>query len=250
MTRKTLGGVKAVHNGKGESERVLLGAGSGAPGAAGGTLPRPNLVIYSNISATKTQDAVRWSIEELWLEGRGRVYMWTFTMPSAMPAMWFGRTWNKFIERAYKGMGKWPGIRVFEWHREHGLHCHMLTNRRLPVAMIRRYWESVGGGRLHVCRVWTQQDAMYVAKYIGKDHGKMLAGMRQWARLGGAGVKVKQVRRECPEQRFIYEELAAVRCPTRRDRWYAMQRGIKRYHREVTAWRGVGVQSGGLHGVT
>jgi hypothetical protein len=135
---------------------------------------------------TREQTAFRWSVEELF-EHSKRVYLWTFTLVKVMPSWWIGPTWAKlqdFIRKTYSPV---QGLRVFEWHRDHGLHVHMLTNRRMSVGLLRWYAKKLGFGRINVKVCKNAGAGKYLAKYLGKDRGKIPHLGRSFARFGRLG---------------------------------------------------------------
>ena len=77
----------------------------------------------------------------------------------------------------------WPelqGIRVFEMHKRHGLHVHMVTNERIDVVQARALAEKAGWGRIHVT-VMPAEHARYLAKYLSKERPPCLKRWRLWA---------------------------------------------------------------------
>ena len=73
------------------------------------------------------------------------------------------KRWNHLLTLLLR---RWPnlqGLRVFELHKEHGLHVHLLTNQFIDVNEARELAERAGWGRIHVKRVASEQ-AGYLAK--------------------------------------------------------------------------------------
>ena len=181
----------------------LRGAGAAHAAQAAGAAPLPsNLVTYCNnstlskLAETRAQTAFRWAVDDLF-DHSERVYFWTFTAPVVMHSWQFASAVSYLLLNIKKHVGKYRGVRVFEWHKSgHGLHAHMLVNRRLPVALVRRLARRVGLGRVNVKLCKDRGAGYYLAKYLSKDAGKMPHGGRQWARLGGCGPAVRQVRFE------------------------------------------------------
>lgn len=159
---------------------------------------------------TRTQTAFRWSVEELF-EGSKAVYLWTFTLVKAMPSWWIGPTWQGLQHEIYKTYGVAQGVRVFEWHKNHGLHVHMLINRRMPVSQIRRIAARLGFGRINVKRCWDVGAGRYLAKYLGKDAGKIPHGGRAWARIGRLGCAVNSVEFVSPSLTLRKEKARGLR---------------------------------------
>lgn len=195
------------------AKRVRTSKGrQAAAGRASGGGCLPNLVTsYNNnpVVETRQQTAFRWSVEELFGWGRP-VYFWTFTMVDAIPSWHFGPTWQRCLNEVYKYFRRFYGVRVFEWHRNHGLHAHMLCDMRLSVHVVRRIAKRYGFGRLQVVRA-DYGAALYLAKYLGKDAGKIPYGGRQWARIGRSGVRCNQVRFQSPRSDFIKSQMPVYR---------------------------------------
>lgn len=147
---------------------------------------------------TKTATAFRWSVEELFAHSKA-VYLWTYTVVEVMPSWCMGPTWARFQNWMINTYEPIQGVRIFEWHTNHGLHVHMLVNRRLPVTEVRRYASQLGFGRMNVKRCHSVGAAKYLAKYLGKDRGKIPHGGRAWARFGGLGSPVSSVQIISPE---------------------------------------------------
>jgi hypothetical protein len=96
------------------------------------------------------------------------LYLWTFTFPDLLPLHIAVRMWNHMLtilRRAYPDL---IGVRVFEMHRHHGLHIHMVCTRRIEVDAVRRLAHLSGFGRIHVKRIHADQ-VHYIAKYLGKQ---------------------------------------------------------------------------------
>ena len=78
-------------------------------------------------------------------------------------------------------------IRVFEMHKRHGLHVHMVTNERIDVVQARALAEKAGWGRIHVT-VMPAEHARYLAKYLSKDRPRLPQALEAlggvWGRLG------------------------------------------------------------------
>jgi len=157
----------------------------------------------------KTVTAFRWSAEELFRTSR-KVYFWTFTLKNRMPAFWVPRTWDRLHRDIIDFFGKFRGVRVFEWHKQHGLHVHALVNCRMPIHVLRRIGARYGFGVMWV-KVADANAPKYLAKYLGKDFGKMPNGGRSWSCIGGtkgAGSRVRQVKTLGDRADFIRSRMA------------------------------------------
>ena len=81
---------------------------------------------------------------------------------------------------------RWPeacGLRVFELHKEHGLHVHLLADKRIDVNRCRQLAKRSGWGRIHVI-VIPKERAAYLAKYLSKERPPAFRRWRLWAGFG------------------------------------------------------------------
>ncbi len=143
----------------------------------------------------KTLTAFRFTCEELFRFNR-QVYFWTFTLKQVMPAWWVPNTWHHFQRAIQDRVGKFRGVRVFEWHRDHGLHIHALVNVRLDIHELRRIGARFGFGVMWV-RIADENAPKYLSKYLSKEMGRMPPGMRAWATFGGCrqfGSRVRDIK--------------------------------------------------------
>lgn len=150
---------------------------------------------------TRSQLACRWSCERLF-EYYEKVYLWTFTLEKAMPSWWIGPTWHRLLADVTNYYGKFHGVRVFEWHKTHGLHVHVLLNVRVSVHVVRRLAKKYGFGRIHV----TVADAnapRYLTKYLGKDYGRIPHAGRSWQSIGGRGVRCRHIVHDSTRSRWV-----------------------------------------------
>jgi hypothetical protein len=72
---------------------------------------------------------------------------------------------------------------VFELHKEHGLHVHLVTNQFIDVRVARELAERAGWGRIHVTRMPSEHSG-YLAKYLSKERPECLKRWRLWAGFG------------------------------------------------------------------
>jgi hypothetical protein len=138
---------------------------------------------------TKQKAAFLLSVERLFSErGNRRVYMWTFTFRDLVGDDEAFRRFNHLrtlIVRGFAGVG---GLRVVEVHPgtddrpSHGLHFHVLLNRRCGWSVMERLAIRAGFGRIHWRRV-SKEDAAYMAKYLSKEQPD-LGRRRRFAALG------------------------------------------------------------------
>lgn len=107
-----------------------------------------------------------------------------------------GRAYQLFqrdLVRMYDG--NVGGIRVFEPHPGgHGLHVHVLLNRRVNVHQVKRLTRKHGLGRDDVQDKVGRDAAQYLCKYLWKGGPTVSPGVRRWASFGAVRkVRVKNV---------------------------------------------------------
>lgn len=128
----------------------------------------------------KSKQAFLFSAERLSQQG---LYMWTLTFREVLAVKDARKRWNHLLTLMRR---RWPdlcGLRVFEMHKCHGLHVHLVTNRRIDVNEVRRLAAQAGWGRVHVQRIPPDR-ASYLAKYLGKDRPEAFRGWRLWGAFG------------------------------------------------------------------
>lgn len=134
---------------------------------------------------TKSKAAFLMSAQALFGLGR-RVYFWTFTFKNTYPDWWYPAAWRKFALAVYNLYGgDVCGLRVIEAHKEHGLHYHLLVNRRMSIHLIRRIATPLGIFWIHVSkRAVPFAAALYVSKYVTKYGPKLHEGIHRWNTFG------------------------------------------------------------------
>jgi len=116
------------------------------------------------------------------------MYFWTITSVKCMHDWQYPLAWAR-LSRLLFQLGGIFGVRVLEPHQEHGLHYHLLINRRVSVHLMRRMANRSGFGwkgqypRVHVC-VADAGVSWYLAKYLAKG-GKLWPGLHRWGTIGG-----------------------------------------------------------------
>lgn len=143
---------------------------------------------------TKSKAAFLLTCEKLFDIG-DPVYFWTFTFKNVYPDWWYPAAWRVFIREVgdiYGGM--FYGVRVIEPHDEHGLHYHMLINRRISIHHVRRIAGKVGIFWVDVVKRPVDRAAsFYLAKYLTKDTYR-LYGVHRWHTVGAlVSVRVNDV---------------------------------------------------------
>lgn len=124
------------------------------------------------------------------------VFMWTFTFRECLSVQDAFKAWNQFSKNLWK-YGIHPktkeqtivGLRVAEMHPGgHGVHFHVLINRRIPIQAVRRWAEMAGMFWIHVTRCYHGHLGKYLGKYLGKqDRVPCLKGRRLWQGFGQWG---------------------------------------------------------------
>jgi len=162
---------------------------------------------------SKTSGAFTFSAEKLFQQF-GRIYFWTFTFISVplddQTAM---EDWNVLHQRLKHHWPSIKGLRVCELHRSHGIHFHVLVNKRIPIKRMKQIfrgsWRLVGYNRyLDFGRVSvTKCDATtiaYMCKYLTKDYRKRngFGHRRRWGTIGGfKATRVRDIVYDTPELR-------------------------------------------------
>src|SRR5438105_14186415 len=85
-----------------------------------------------------------------------RLFMWTFTFKDLLSVKDTRKRWNHLLTLLLRRWPKLQGLRVFELHKQHGLHVHLLTNQFIDVNEARRLARQANWGRIHVTRVLSE----------------------------------------------------------------------------------------------
>jgi len=143
-----------------------------------------NLVLFQTTPQRrmkKTHVAFQMSAERL--AKRGKLYFWTFTHKQKFDIEETRFLWNHLLTLLRR---RWPdmcGLRVFEMHKNHGLHVHLLTDGYLDINEARSMARRAGWGRIHVKRIPASK-AGYMGKYLSKERPPCFKGWRLWAAFG------------------------------------------------------------------
>ena len=130
----------------------------------------------------KSKLACQYNIGNL-AKGRDYLYLWTFTFPDVVSYRHGADRWMK-AQRDLVRSAEFYGVRVYEIHPGgHGLHIHVVTNRRFDVRVIRGICEKHGFGRINVVRIPVDR-GKYISKYITKSRDLIYKGCRVWAVIG------------------------------------------------------------------
>src|SRR5947207_9965933 len=126
-----------------------------------------------------------------------RLFMWTFTFKDVLNVKHTRNKWNYLRTLLLRTWPKLQGIRVFELHKSHGLHVHLVTNSFVDVNRARALANKAGWGRIHVKRI-SAKSVPYLAKYLSQRRPECLKRWRLWAGFGKTWdwTKVKDIVRE------------------------------------------------------
>jgi len=139
---------------------------------------------------TKSKAAYLFATQTL---GKESLFMWTFTFAEVLDIKASRKRWNYLLTLIKRRWPKLAGLRVFELHKNHGLHVHLVTNRWIDVNVARELAQQAGWGRIHVMRIPPER-AGYLAKYLSKQRPECFKGWRLWAGFGEwEWTKVKDV---------------------------------------------------------
>jgi hypothetical protein len=139
---------------------------------------------------TKSKAAYLFATQTL---GKESLFMWTFTFAEVLDIKATRKRWNYLLTLIKRRWPKLAGLRVFELHKNHGLHVHLVTNRWIDVNVARELAQKAGWGRIHVMRIPPER-ACYLAKYLSKQRPECFKGWRLWAGFGEwEWTKVKDV---------------------------------------------------------
>lgn len=117
-----------------------------------------------------------------------RLYFWTATFAEALPVWRVNPAWHWAWRTLTNFYGPIQGIRVAEWHEEHGIHFHFVINQRLSIQAVLKIFQRYGFGRINVQLVRSpQRTARYLEGYLSKGE-KLGFGLRRFTRLGKIGV--------------------------------------------------------------
>lgn len=130
------------------------------------------------------------------------LFLWTFTFAEALSPHEAKTRWNHLLTLLRQRWPKLKGLRIFETHRQHGLHVHMLAVDWLYVKDVRDLAKTAGFGRIHVKRVPSAAAAKYCAKGLYRKANGFAKGWRLWAAFGEwVSTKVKDVVFDTPFRR-------------------------------------------------
>lgn len=114
------------------------------------------------------------------------VYFWTITFTETpWDDDWAMDMFQRFRRRVNHAEPLVKGVRVSELHKQHGIHFHMLLNRRIPIERMKRIGRPFGFGRMGV-EVADPQSGTYLAKYLTKQYRieNDFGARRRWGTVG------------------------------------------------------------------
>jgi len=160
-----------------------------------------------NYPVSKTHMAFLFTVEKMFENWPGNVYMWTFTMSKVYPDFRVMMYWNNLMNKLKLEFPLLRGVRVVEVHPgtkhagniyglSHGLHFHALFNQRVSIHWINRIARKHGFGRVHVQKC-NPETANYLGKYLTKGQPELAKGCRRWGTIGWPnGTKVRDIKIE------------------------------------------------------
>ncbi|MEP6821382.1 MAG: hypothetical protein ABI946_03435 [Chthoniobacterales bacterium] len=130
----------------------------------------------------KSKTAFEYTIRKM--EAGGKLYFWTFTYRDVHSLKTAMSLWNEFLTILKRKLG-FRGVRVLELHDEHGVHFHVVTNKRFKIRSILEIGVRYGFGRTHVEKVTDVAGGIaYLCKYLSKLRAPCLKRVRLWAAFG------------------------------------------------------------------
>jgi hypothetical protein len=142
--------------------------------------------------------------------GGAKLFFWTFTYRDVHSLKFAMRLWNEFLTILKRKLG-FRGVRVLELHDEHGVHFHVITNKRYKIGTILAIGERYGFGRTHV--QWIKNVAggiAYLCKYLSKPRAMCLKRVRLWAAFGNVErTRVSDIIVDSPFVRVLREVMGS-----------------------------------------
>ena len=139
--------------------------------------------------SSKSCTAFLKSAASLWQPGL-RVYFWTVTFREVRADWEQSAAFTAFLEQLRRQVDPdMGGVKVGELHPGgHGVHYHLLVNRRISVHLVRKLGRRYGIGRIFVEVADQNAGPEYLAKYLSKrgDHPLCKSGrnQRRWSCFG------------------------------------------------------------------
>lgn len=162
----------------------------------------------------RTKEAFAFTMGNLFKTGQ--CYMWTFTFREVMTDARVGNATRSFLH-ALKRLENYNigGVRIYEVHPGgHGVHLHVVINRRIPAKQVWRIAKRNGLGWLSVKKCYGEASelARYLGKYLAKDGPKMDKGVRKWQSFGTVKrSRVRGIKIETSENDAVRATLAKIK---------------------------------------
>lgn len=158
----------------------------------------------------KSRTAFEFTVRKM-LRETGRLYFWTFTFRDVHSFRIATSLWNELLTMLKRKL-HFRGVRVLELHEEHGVHFHVLANRRFRIRSILSFTERYGFGRIGVDYVEDADGAVkYLCKYLSKRRPRCLKGARLWAAFGEVPrTRVADVLIDSPFGRLLRRAMGTV----------------------------------------
>jgi hypothetical protein len=112
------------------------------------------------------------------MEAQGKLYFWTFTYREIHSLKTAMGLWNEFLTILKRKIG-FRGVRVLELHEEHGVHFHVVTNKRFKIRAILAIAARYGFGRTNVKRITDVAGGIASVQIPVQAQGSLLRG---WAK--------------------------------------------------------------------
>lgn len=139
------------------------------------------------------------------------IFFWTFTWREVHNDWDYNLLWNNFARRLLDIYPFACGLRVVEIHPGgHGLHYHLLVNKRISVQLVRRIASRYGIGWVWVERA-TWGSVSYLSKYLTKDKGRLFR-VHRWGSFGSwTAVRTNNIVIDSPYMRSRNQILAGAK---------------------------------------
>lgn len=146
----------------------------------------------------KSEAAFRMSAHKFYQQ-TWKVYFWTFTCKEVHPDWCYSEIWRRFnldLQNLYGGL--LAGLKVIEFHDNHGIHWHALLNQRMYAPIVRRIGKRYGIGRVHVRKKPADEGAIgYLADYLTEDFKRtnpLYCRASRWGTVGRfKGTRVRDI---------------------------------------------------------
>jgi len=117
----------------------------------------------------------------------GRLYFWTFTFLTCQDDDVACAKWAEMCMNARRHFAGVHGLRVLELHDSHGIHFHLLLNKRFPIRRMLALAKPFGFGRIGV-EAADDGAGDYLAQYLKPGQNAedgLKKHRRRWGAFGG-----------------------------------------------------------------